>query len=86
MSRTLRHKFWIPKFMAQNGRFVATKKVLSQQGSYICRSALVVACSFLLRRIFMLSSSVMSQHNLTLLRHNYVDIVCFMSRHGCLLS
>ena len=33
----------------------------------------------------MLSSSILSRHNLTLLRHSYVDVVCFMSRQGRLL-
>ena len=86
MGRTSRHKLWIPKFLAQNGPFVATKKVLSRHGSYLCRPALVVAYSFLSRHIFMLSSSILSRHNLTLSQHSSVDVVCFMSRHGCLLS
>ena len=86
MGRTSRHKFWIPKYLAQNGRFVATKKVLSRHGSYLCRLALVVACSFLSRHIFMLSSLILLRHNLTLSRHSSIDVVCFMSRHGCLLS
>ena len=48
-----------PKFLAQNGHFVVTKKVLSRHGSYLCHPALVVACSFLSRHIFMLSSSIL---------------------------
>ena len=85
MGRTSRHKLWIPKYLAQNGCFVTTKKVFSGHGSYLCRPALVVACSFLLRHIFMLSSLILSRHNLTLLQHSSVDVACFMSRHGCLL-
>ena len=30
MGHTSRHKLWIPKFMAQNGHFVVTKKVMSR--------------------------------------------------------
>ena len=86
MGRTSRHKLWILKFMVQNGSFVATKKVLSRHGSYLCRSALVVTYNFLSRHIFMLSSLILSQHNLTLSRHSSVDVVCFMLRHGCILS
>ena len=86
MGRTSRHKLWILKFMAQNGRFVMTKKVMSRHGSYPYRQALIMAFSFLSRHIFMLSSSIMSRHNLTVLQHSSVDVVCFMSRHGCLLS
>ena len=66
MGRTSRQKLGIPKYLVQNGRFVATKKVLLRHGFYLCRPALVVAGSFLSRHIFMLSSSIMSRHNLTL--------------------
>ena len=85
MGRTSKHKLWIPKFLDQNGHFLATKKVLSRHGSYLCRSALIVACSFLSQHIFMLYSFILLRHNLTLSRHNSIDVVCFMSRHGCLL-
>ena len=86
MGRTSRHNLRIPKFLAQNGSFVTTKKVLSRHGSYLCRSTLVVAYSFLSRHISLLSSLILSRHNFTLLRHSSVDVICFMSRHGCLLS
>ena len=66
--------------MAENGCFVAKKKVLSRHGSYLCRLAFVVACSFLSRHIFMLSSLILLLHNLTLSRHSSVDVVCFMSQ------
>ena len=33
----------------------------------------------------MLSSLILSRHNLTLSRHSSIDVVCFISRHGCLL-
>ena len=33
----------------------------------------------------MLSSLIMSRHNLNLSRHSSIDVVCLMSRHGCLL-
>ena len=78
MGRTSRHKLWIPKFLTQNGRFVATWFL-----SYCL--ALVVACSFMSQHIFMLSSLILSQHNLTLSRHSYVDVVCFMSRHSSVM-
>ena len=47
MGCTSRYKLWILKFMAQNGCFVKTKKVLLRHGSYLCSSALIVAYSFL---------------------------------------
>ena len=59
--------------MAQIGSFVATKKVLWRHGSYLCRPALVVACNFLSRHIFMLSSLILSRHILTLSQHSSVD-------------
>ena len=74
MGHTSRHNLRIPKFLAQNGSFVATKKVMSQHGSYLCRSALIVACSFLSRHISLLSFLILS-------RHSFVDVVCFMSQH-----
>ena len=86
MGHTSRYKLWIPKFMAQNGRFVVTKKVLSRHGSYLWPPSLVVDYSFLSQHIFMLSSSILLQYNLTLSQHSYLDIVFFMSRHGFLLS
>ena len=59
MGCTSRQKLRIPKLLAPNGSFVATKKVLSRHGSYLCRPALVVVCSFLSRHVFMLSSLIM---------------------------
>ena len=72
--------------MAKNGHFVVAKKVLSRHGSYLCRLAFAVACSFLSWHIFMLFSLILLRHNLTMSRHSSVDVVCFMSQHGCLLS
>ena len=59
---------------------------MSLHGSHLWCLAHVVACSFLSRHIFLLSSLILLRDNLTLSRHNPIDVVCFMSRHGCLLS
>ena len=37
-----------PKFLAQNGRFVITKKVLSQHVSYLCRDMVLIFIAQLL--------------------------------------
>ena len=75
-----------PKNSGPNGRFVMTKKALLRHGFYLCRPALIVACSFLSRHTFMFSSLIMSRHNFTLSRHSSVDVFWFMLRHGCLFS
>ena len=85
MGRNSRHKLWIPNFLAQNGRFVAIKKVLSRHGSYLYRLSLFVAYSFLSQHIFMLSSSILSRHNFNFSQHSSVDVIYSMSQHGCLL-
>ena len=76
-------KIYVPKcsLCRYKESSVAKKKVLSRHGSYLCRLAFVVACSFLSRHIFTLSSSILSRHNLTLSRHSSVDVVCLVSRH-----
>ena len=58
-----KHKLWIPKFLAQNGLFITTKKVLSRHDSYLYRPALIVACSFISRHISLLSSLILLQHS-----------------------
>ena len=74
------------KIYGQNGRFVATKYILSQQNIFcpyiafpLCFPALFVGYSFLSRHIFMTSSLILPQHNFTLSRHSYVDVAFYVA-------
>ena len=72
-------KIFLPKLVA-----------LLQQRKF-CRdivlSLLLNSCrglKFPVAMYFHATSSILSRHNLTLSRHSSIDVVCFMSQHGCL--